>query len=97
MYVPHQLPEFRLSDGVATPKRRAVKDAEERRERKRAEMELRESEERLTRAQQVAHFGCWDWNIVAGSLYWTEGIYREQAAREARRSAGRAGEILQVR
>ena len=36
--------------------------------------ELRQSEERLHRSQAFANIGTWDWNIVTGNLYWSEGI-----------------------
>lgn len=40
-------------------------------EQRRAERELRLSEERLERAQRAAHIGTWDWNIVTGEANWT--------------------------
>ncbi len=45
-------------------------------ERIRAEMALRESEARLMEAQQIAHFGSWELDIVAGTLNWSAEIYR---------------------
>lgn len=41
-------------------------------ERKRAEQALRESEERLRLAQQVAHIGSFEWNIQTGVNLWTQ-------------------------
>jgi len=38
--------------------------------------ELRRSQARLAEAQRVAHIGNWDWNIVGGSLWWSDEIYR---------------------
>jgi PAS domain S-box-containing protein len=35
-----------------------------------------ESERRLARAQEIAHLGSWDWNIVTGDLSWSDEIYR---------------------
>jgi len=40
-------------------------------ERKRAEQALRESEERLRMAQQIAQIGTFEWNIETGSITWT--------------------------
>jgi len=37
---------------------------------------LRQSEADLKRAQEMAHLGSWDWNIVTGELKWTDEIYR---------------------
>ena len=45
-------------------------------ERKEVERELRDSRESLTTAQQIAHLGNWDWNIVTNELWWSEEIYR---------------------
>lgn len=41
-------------------------------ERKRAEQALRESEERLRLAQQVANIGSFEWNIQTGVNLWTQ-------------------------
>jgi len=40
-------------------------------EYKRVEAKLRESEQRLVTAQEGAHVGIWEWNIVTGSSYWS--------------------------
>lgn len=45
-------------------------------ERKEIEAALARSQETLERAQAIAHVGSWDWDIVGGSLYWTDEIYR---------------------
>ncbi|MGB9927000.1 MAG: PAS domain S-box protein [Methanosarcina sp.] len=37
---------------------------------------LKESETSLSEAQKMAHLGNWDWNIVTGKIYWSEGLYR---------------------
>ncbi|MGA9763017.1 MAG: GAF domain-containing protein [Gaiellaceae bacterium] len=38
--------------------------------------ELLESREGLAEAQRIAHLGSWDWNIAAGTLTWSDEIYR---------------------
>jgi PAS domain S-box-containing protein len=43
-------------------------------ELKRAEEELRRSEERYVLAQRAANIGSWDWNILTGDLEWSERI-----------------------
>lgn len=37
---------------------------------------LEKSEERLSRAQRIAHIGHWEWNILTGDLIWSDEIYR---------------------
>ena len=37
---------------------------------------LAESEARLAEAQQIAHIGSWEWDIVGNELYWSDEIYR---------------------
>ena len=43
--------------------------------RKRAERALLESENRLKKAQQVAHVGSWTWNVKANHLEWSDEMY----------------------
>ncbi|CAG1065951.1 two-component system, cell cycle sensor histidine kinase and response regulator CckA [uncultured bacterium] len=45
-------------------------------ERKRAEEELRKSDERLREAQAMAHIGNWNWDITGNGLYWSDEVYR---------------------
>ncbi|MFA5795447.1 MAG: ATP-binding protein [Candidatus Brocadiia bacterium] len=45
-------------------------------ERKQAEKELRESEKRLTRAQEIAHLGSWELDLVNDHLSWSDEVYR---------------------
>jgi PAS domain S-box-containing protein len=45
-------------------------------EKKRAEEELRKSDERLREAQAMAHIGNWNWDITGNSLYWSDEVYR---------------------
>ncbi|MDY9924761.1 PAS domain S-box protein [Methanosarcina sp.] len=37
---------------------------------------LKESEISLAEAQQMAHLGNWDWNIITNEMYWSDEIYR---------------------
>jgi len=45
-------------------------------ERKRAEMELKNSEKNLAKAQKMAHIGNWNWNINTDRLSWSNELYR---------------------
>jgi PAS domain S-box-containing protein len=45
-------------------------------DRKRAEEELRQSRRRLEEAEEVAHVGCWEWDLSTGDLTWTAEMYR---------------------
>jgi PAS domain S-box-containing protein len=45
-------------------------------ERKRAEQALRESEQRLNRAQEIAHLGSWELDLVNNRLTWSDEVYR---------------------
>ena len=40
------------------------------------ERELLQSRANLSRAQQVANLGSWDWNILTNELHWSDQIYR---------------------
>ena len=37
---------------------------------------LKVSETRLARAQELAHLGNWEWNMITGELVWSDEIYR---------------------
>lgn len=52
---------------------RLQRDRQEK-ERKQAEVALRDSEERYALAQRAANIGSWDWNILTGDLVWSEQI-----------------------
>lgn len=45
-------------------------------ERKRTEQELRHHQRTLSQAQQVAHIGSWDWDIVSNQVTWSAELYR---------------------
>jgi len=45
-------------------------------EQKEIQDALDRSNEALYRAQEIAHIGSWDWNIVTGELAWSDEIYR---------------------
>jgi len=45
-------------------------------ERKRAEEALRESEARLSRAQEAAKVGAWEWDVATNSNHWSEEAFR---------------------
>ena len=45
-------------------------------EQKRAADALRESKERLSRSQAIAHLGSWELDLVRGELMWSDEVYR---------------------
>lgn len=45
-------------------------------ERKLSEQALRLSEERLSKAQLMAHVGNWEWDLITNQLYWSDEVYR---------------------
>jgi PAS domain S-box-containing protein len=45
-------------------------------QRRQAEKALRESEERLKRAQEIAHLGGWELDLVNDRLSWSDEVYR---------------------
>jgi PAS domain S-box-containing protein len=45
-------------------------------QRKHVEEQLRNSEKRLTHAQQLAHFGSWEWDIPANKVSWSNELYQ---------------------
>ena len=45
-------------------------------EQKDIEAALIRSEETYAKAEEIAHIGSWDWNILTGDLRWTDEIYR---------------------
>ena len=55
---------------------RALREATERAERKRAEESLRDSETYLAEAQRLSHTGSFGWNVSSGEIYWSEETYK---------------------
>lgn len=55
---------------------RALREARERAERKRAEEALRRSEAYLAAAQRLSHTGSFGWNVVSGEIYWSPETFR---------------------
>ncbi len=45
-------------------------------EQKRLEVELKYREEAHSHAERIAHIGSWDWDLLVGTLHWTDEIYR---------------------
>jgi PAS domain S-box-containing protein len=55
---------------------RALREAEERAERKNAERALRRGEAYLAEAQRLSHTGSFGWNVSSGEILWSEESYR---------------------
>jgi len=55
--------------------KRELKEAESRRQRKKAEKKLAERTKRLDLAQTVAKSGIWDWDIVTGHIEWSNQMF----------------------
>jgi signal transduction histidine kinase len=55
---------------------RALREATERAERKRAEESMRRSETYLAEAQRLSHTGSFGWSLPNGALYWSEESFR---------------------
>jgi PAS domain S-box-containing protein len=61
---------------IATSVRRALREASDRAERKRAEQQLRRSEAFLAEGQRISSTGSFGWNVPRGEFYWSEETYR---------------------
>lgn len=59
-----------------TPDKQVIVFVEDVTEQDKAERALINSEQRLSKAQRIAHLGSWDWNIVSNKLIWSDEIYR---------------------
>jgi formate hydrogenlyase transcriptional activator len=55
---------------------RALREADERADRKRAEESLRRHETYLTEAQTLSRTGSFGWNVSSGEIYWSEETYK---------------------
>ncbi len=55
---------------------RALREARERAERKRAEEALRRSETYLAEAQRLSRTGSFGWNVSSGEIYWSDETFR---------------------
>ena len=55
---------------------RALREARERAERRKAEQALRRSEMYLAEAQRLSHTGSFGWNVSSGEIYWSDETYR---------------------
>jgi signal transduction histidine kinase/CheY-like chemotaxis protein len=55
---------------------RAMREAEERAERKRAEQALRRSEAYLSEAQRLSRTGSFGWDAASGQIYWSDETFR---------------------
>jgi PAS domain S-box-containing protein len=56
--------------------RRALREAEERSERKRAEEALLRNEAYLAEAQRLSHTGSFGWHVSSGRIYWSDETFR---------------------
>ena len=55
---------------------RALREAGERAELKKAERALRRSEAYLAEAQRLSHTGSFGWNVLTGEIFWSDETYR---------------------
>ena len=55
---------------------RALREARERAERRKAEEALRRSEMYLAEAQRLSQTGSFGWNVSSGEIYWSDETYR---------------------
>jgi len=55
---------------------RALREATQKAERKRAEGALRQSEAYLAEAQRLSRTGSFGWNVSSGEIYWSEESYK---------------------
>ncbi|MGA2128209.1 MAG: ATP-binding protein [Xanthobacteraceae bacterium] len=55
---------------------RAMREAEERAKRKKAEQALRRSEAYLSEAQRLSRTGSFGWDVTSGQIYWSDETFR---------------------
>ena len=56
--------------------RRALREAEERSQRKRAEQALQRNEAYLPEAQRLSHTGSFGWQVSSGEIFWSDETFR---------------------
>jgi DNA-binding NtrC family response regulator len=61
---------------LAPSVQRALREAEERAERKRAERALRQSQSYLAEAQRLSRTGSFGWNVSSGEIFWSDETFR---------------------
>src|SRR5215468_4836937 len=61
---------------IAPSVRRALREAEERSQRKRAEEALQRNEAYLAEAQRLSQTGSFGWQVASGKIYWSDETYR---------------------
>ena len=61
---------------LASSVRRALRESQERVERKQAELQLRRSEAFLAEGQRISHTGSWGWVLSSGKVTWSDEQYR---------------------
>jgi len=61
---------------IAPSVRRALSEAEERSQRRRAEHALQRSEAYLAEAQRLSHTGSFGWHVASGKIYWSDETFR---------------------
>jgi signal transduction histidine kinase/CheY-like chemotaxis protein len=61
---------------LAPSVQRALREARERAERKKAEEALRRSEMYLAEAQRLSHTGSFGWDLTTGEIHWSDETYR---------------------
>ncbi|MDM7999566.1 MAG: PAS domain S-box protein [Dehalococcoidia bacterium] len=68
--------QVRLLESLASDISYALDSISQEERRVHAEATLRASEERLKRAQEIAHIGSWELDLLNGRLTWSDEIYR---------------------
>src|SRR5262249_6653301 len=61
---------------LAVSVQRAMREAEERAERRKAEQALRRSEAFLAEAQRLSQTGSFGWDVLSGQMSWSEETFR---------------------
>ncbi len=72
----HDELELRIEERTAELKAANEQLRREIAERKRAEEALRESEENLANAQEIAHVGSWEWDLISNEVKWSDELFR---------------------